>query len=265
MSEGQEKQAKRRNKVSHGIVSAGCAAVVAVYTAGYLRTQAASEQFASRIAQRRPAVVRPAPVEHVADVVAPIAPAVEAPAPKVEAKPAEQAHVAAKTKPKPIETAAAAPVDADAALPAPAAPPAEPAVAPAAAEVISDPAPLTIVAPAVPPASIAPPAATPAVAKTPATPAAPAAPATPVWKDGTYRGWGYSRHGNIEAEVVIENSRIKSAVISQCRTRYSCNVIEQLPPEVVQRQSPEVDYVSGATQSADAFYGAVVAALNQAK
>ena len=31
------------------------------------------------------------------------------------------------------------------------------------------------------------------------------------------------------------------------------------------RQSPEVDYVSGATQSVNAFYYAVVEALNKAK
>jgi uncharacterized protein with FMN-binding domain len=88
---------------------------------------------------------------------------------------------------------------------------------------------------------------------------------TPVWKDGTYSGWGYSRHGDIEAEVVIAGGRILSAVISQCRTRYSCSVIENLPPQVAARQSPDVDYVSGATQSADAFYGAVLAALGKAK
>ena len=93
----------------------------------------------------------------------------------------------------------------------------------------------------------------------------PAAPAAAHWKDGTYTGWGYSRHGNIEAQVIIENGRIASATISQCRTRYSCSVIDRLPPEVAQRQSPEVDYVSGATQSADAFYGAVVEALGKAK
>jgi uncharacterized protein with FMN-binding domain len=94
---------------------------------------------------------------------------------------------------------------------------------------------------------------------------APVAPASPSWKDGTYTGWGYSRHGNIEASVVIEGGRIASAVISQCRTRYSCDVIDRLPPEVAQRQSPDVDVVSGATQSADAFYGAVVEALGKAK
>ena len=65
--------------------------------------------------------------------------------------------------------------------------------------------------------------------------------------------------------MVIEGGRILSANISQCRTRYSCSVIDRLIPQVAQRQSPDVDYVSGATQSADAFYGAVVEALNKAK
>jgi uncharacterized protein with FMN-binding domain len=85
------------------------------------------------------------------------------------------------------------------------------------------------------------------------------------WKDGTYTGWGFSRHGNIEAAVTILGGRIESAIISQCRTRYSCGVIELLPGQVVQRQSPDVDYVSGATESADAFYEAVVAALQKAR
>jgi uncharacterized protein with FMN-binding domain len=94
--------------------------------------------------------------------------------------------------------------------------------------------------------------------------APPAAPAAPKWKDGTYYGWGTSRHGDIQAQVVVENGRI-SATISQCRTRYPCSVIEKLPPEVAQRQSPDVDYVSRATQSANAFYYAVVEALSKAK
>ena len=101
----------------------------------------------------------------------------------------------------------------------------------------------------------------------PVQPRVPGATATPKehWKDGTYTGWGFSRHGNIEAAVTVEGGRIVSAIISQCRTRYSCGVIELLPGQVVLRQSPDVDYVSGATQSADAFYEAVVAALGKAK
>jgi uncharacterized protein with FMN-binding domain len=87
----------------------------------------------------------------------------------------------------------------------------------------------------------------------------------PEWKDGTYYGWGTSRHGDIQAAVVIEGGRIVSATIAQCLTRYSCSVISNLPPEVAQRQSPEVDFVSGATQSTNAFYYGVVEALSKAK
>jgi uncharacterized protein with FMN-binding domain len=38
-----------------------------------------------------------------------------------------------------------------------------------------------------------------------------------------------------------------------------------LPPQVPQRQSAEVDRVSSATESADAFYFAIVDALEKAK
>lgn len=89
--------------------------------------------------------------------------------------------------------------------------------------------------------------------------------AEPTLRDGTYLGWGSSRHGDIQAQVVIEGGRIVSASIAQCLTRYSCSWIAKLPPQVVERQSPEVDYVSGATQSTNAFYYAVVDALGKAK
>jgi len=85
------------------------------------------------------------------------------------------------------------------------------------------------------------------------------------WKDGVYFGWGTSRHGDIQAGVEIKGGRIASAFISECLTRYSCSWIAALPPQVVGRQSPDVDYVSGATQSTNAFYYAVVEALKKAK
>lgn len=86
-----------------------------------------------------------------------------------------------------------------------------------------------------------------------------------MWRDGTFSGWGTSRHGDIEATVVIEGGKITGASISRCLTRYSCSWIAHLQQQVVTRQSPEVDYVSGATQSANAFYYAVVDALQKAK
>lgn len=84
-------------------------------------------------------------------------------------------------------------------------------------------------------------------------------------RDGSYVGYGTSRHGDIEATVVVENGRIKSAAISRCLTRYSCSWIAHLRGQVVTRQSPEVDYVSGATESTNAFYYAVVEALTKAQ
>ena len=84
-------------------------------------------------------------------------------------------------------------------------------------------------------------------------------------KDGTYVGWGSCRHGDLEAAVVIERGRIVAAVISQCFTRYSKNVIARLPGQVVARQSADVDQISRATESSDAFYQAVAAALAKAK
>src|SRR5262249_22456281 len=145
-------------------------------------------------------------------------------------KPVEIASVAPEATTLPVT-----PVTPAAPVPPPQPEPATPAPAPA-------PAP----APEIKPASAI---AAPAPAKT-----APAA----AWKDGTYTGWGSCRHGDIQASVVIKAGRIESATISECRTRYSCSVIDILPPEVPQRQSPEVDYVSGATQSANAFYYAVL-------
>jgi uncharacterized protein with FMN-binding domain len=85
------------------------------------------------------------------------------------------------------------------------------------------------------------------------------------YKDGTYLGRGRCRHGVLEASVVIKDGRIVDASISQCFTRYSKNVIAILPGQVVVRQSADVDRVTRATESSDAFYEAVLRALALAK
>ena len=99
----------------------------------------------------------------------------------------------------------------------------------------------------------------------PAIDAPPPAPPSGQYKDGSYTGWGYCRHGDIQASVTIESGRIVSAKVVQCRTRYSCNWIEPLYPQVVQRQNADVDYISGASESSDAFHDAIAEALSTAK
>lgn len=212
-------------KIANSLVAMSSAAILAVYSAGYTRTRAAARRLEAQSEARIPA-----PIEMVRPVVAAVPAPVAAPSPNPE-HPRSSAPAPAKAK---VE----APAQID--LPEPP-PPTVPAAGPSVAEAL----------PAVPEPAPAPPP--------------PPPPPAPKWKDGTYLGWGSSRHGDIQASVVVESGRILSATIAQCLTRYSCNVISRLPPEVPERQSPDVDYVSGATQSANAFYYAVVDALNKAK
>jgi uncharacterized protein with FMN-binding domain len=258
---------KRSNKkVANGLVALSSAAVLGVYAAGFVRTRAAAQRFAEAD-QRRLPVHAPAPVA-APSPAAPNQPAVPvstAPAPSVE--PIER-PVTSSGRPAESRTARRRPAAARA-------PVAQTARAEVPAIVSTTRAEGDVPSPAAPaqatvndpPAAAAPPAAVPAPvpAPQPAPPPAPAPPAPPHYKDGTYTGWGTSRHGDIQASVVIEGGRIASASISQCFTRYPCSWIAALPPQVAQRQSPEVDYVSGATQSTNAFYYAVVEALSKAK
>jgi uncharacterized protein with FMN-binding domain len=106
------------------------------------------------------------------------------------------------------------------------------------------------------------PAVAPTIAPAPTATPAPAA-ATGKFRDGSYIGMGRSRHGNIEATVVVQGGKIVSAKISQCLTRYPCSMISALPGQVVTRQSATVDFVSGATDSSTAYREAVANALAQ--
>src|SRR5213078_1571748 len=84
-------------------------------------------------------------------------------------------------------------------------------------------------------------------------------------RDGTYVGTGWSRHGSIQATVVVQGGRVVSANITGCGTRYPCSDIAMLPGQVVARQSAGVDFVSGATDSSIAYRAAVAAALAKAR
>ena len=229
-------------KVANSLVAMSCAAVLTVYSAGYARTRAAAEQFEAQSAERRPAA--PDSRREISSGAGESA-AVTGAVTEVAVGDEVPVSVPAAIVPSPVakgEVAESIPSSTPVAVP----------VAVAAEEV-----------PAMPPVAVVAPVQTPAPVPvvTPATP--PAAPA-PKWRDGSYTGWGTSRHGDIQAQVDIEGGRILQATIIQCLTRYSCDVIDMLPPQVAARQSPDVDYVSRATQSADAFYYAVVEALGKA-
>lgn len=272
-----------------------------VYTAGFAKTKPAADRMAAESAERRPrgasragagAIGARTAVGESGETTAPAMPAssvvASAPDPAgtvTAAAAAATAPTVTATTPAAVTTSTKAPVaevpvpavpvaTAEAGLPPTATVPSSPAAPPpvtspvsAPSAPVATPTPAPVSAPSAAPAPAAPPAAPPAAAPAAPPAAAPAAKpaAKTTYKDGVYLGRGTSRHGDIEAMVEITNGRITNAVISQCLTRYSCSWIAVLVPQVVARQSAEVDYVSGATVSSDAFYYAVLQALAQAK
>jgi uncharacterized protein with FMN-binding domain len=240
--------------MSNSLVALSSAVVLAVYSAGYLRTQAAADRFATEADQRRPApgpLAAATPITPQAPASAPAETAIVAPsgAAAPHTTPATAAPPRAPGTPSP-SVAAVAPVATAARLNGQ-----TEAVGPVAVAPITAPVVVASPDPTVVPVS--------STALTP-TPSAPAGPVKPRYKDGTFTGWGTSRHGDIQAQVIVADGRITSATIAQCMTRWPCSWIEALPGQVVTRQSPETDYVSGATQSTNAFYYAVVQALGKA-
>jgi uncharacterized protein with FMN-binding domain len=100
----------------------------------------------------------------------------------------------------------------------------------------------------------------------PAPPPVPGPPATPAarWRDGIYTGHGDSPHGDLDVRVVIRDGRIIEAAIETCNTRYPCELLNPLVRQSVLIQSSNVDYVSHATESSEAYNDGLVEALNKA-
>ncbi len=276
---GAPRSSKQSKQTTNNLVALGSAAVLAVYATGFAKTREAAARFADESNVRRPASSGSAPTRaggaSAESVSIDGVSAESVTAPSVRATSAATVRDSA---PMPRRTAGAAAPSHDAATPTRVANVTPAAVATTSAtktvptqaiaiQRTTDTASSTSATTSVVAAAAA--VAEDAPARTPA-PAVESAPA-PVEKkrvgyaDGVYYGWGTSRHGDIQAEVEIQGGRITSARIAQCLTRYSCSWISKLPSQVTSRQSPDVDYVSGATQSSNAFYYAEVDALLKAK
>jgi uncharacterized protein with FMN-binding domain len=93
---------------------------------------------------------------------------------------------------------------------------------------------------------------------------APAAARNGAFKDGTYTGTGSSRRGDVWVSVDVQSGRIATVTITRSTLQYPLRDIAGLPAQVVQRQSAQVDIVSRATYSSQAFRTAVSQALSKA-
>lgn len=254
------KSGGRNKKIANSLVALSSAAILSVYGLGYLRTDAAQAPSPIDVPTIAIATAAPTAIPASSSPVAAYQSPLFLPTPTTAATSASDGSAQDVATPPTAQPTAAQP--ATTAAGAATSAPTTTANAPATATTvppIATTAPLsraTAPAPTIPSST----------AKPPATTVATSAPATAaLYKDGTYTGTGSSRHGNISASVIVQSGKIVSAAITQCGTRYPCSDIAALPGEVVARQSATVDFVSGATDSSQAYRGAIQNALAKAK
>jgi uncharacterized protein with FMN-binding domain len=84
------------------------------------------------------------------------------------------------------------------------------------------------------------------------------------YRDGVYCGVGSSPYGDVEILLTIRAGKISRVTIAQISTFFSASVIEGLPAAVVRRQNADIDLITGATGSSQAFQEAIQNALRQA-
>jgi uncharacterized protein with FMN-binding domain len=105
----------------------------------------------------------------------------------------------------------------------------------------------------------------PALPQSPPASSGSAATSAVAYRDGTYQGSGMSRRGGVDVSVTVQDGRITATTITGGSTQYPLSRITSLPAQVVAHQSAQVDRITGATYSAQAFQQAVQQALAQAQ
>jgi uncharacterized protein with FMN-binding domain len=240
----------RGQRIPNDLVTLSAAAIIAVYATGFQRTKGAADEFQAQAARRR---VHPT----IASATEPTKAGNLSTRPATQAA-SEVAIVAPTLSRSPVPTPGKdrvqrSPIDVQNMAPA---------AAPAEAQ-LPMPVPVVTGSDSAPRATIA---TDGFIATGTATSADIAAPTDVVmpklhYKDGTYLAWGRCAHGRIQASVVIKNGRIDSATIAQCETAYPCERIDALPGQVMLKQDPNVDVVTGASDSSYAFLDAVAAAM----
>ena len=92
------------------------------------------------------------------------------------------------------------------------------------------------------------------------------------WHDGTYTGSvADAFYGNVQVQATIKNGQITNVAFLQSPNDRSTSIMinRQAMPllrqEALQNQNAQVDIISGATQTSEAFRQSLQSALNQAQ
>lgn len=106
--------------------------------------------------------------------------------------------------------------------------------------------------------------ATPLATSTPVPTAPPTTSGASSYANGTYSATGTSRFGTVSVSVTTAGGKLTNVQITRVTTSYPVSRIASLPAQVIQNQSANVNVVTGATYSSQAFKQAVQQALAQA-
>jgi uncharacterized protein with FMN-binding domain len=118
------------------------------------------------------------------------------------------------------------------------------------------------------------PAKTPTASPKPAPTSAPAPTPTPVgmYKDGTYTGSSADAYyGNVQVQAVVQSGKLTNVTFldypqtHQTSVYINSQAMPYLTQEAIQAQSANVNVVSGATLTSQAFMQSLASALAQAK
>ncbi|BBF45441.1 fumarate reductase flavoprotein subunit [Lachnospiraceae bacterium KM106-2] len=88
------------------------------------------------------------------------------------------------------------------------------------------------------------------------------------YTDGTYTGTSdKGQHAGLKVEVTVKDSKIAEVKVTENQETegIGSKAIDELPSKIVEKQSTDVDAVSGATKTSDAIKEAVDNALAEAK
>lgn len=87
------------------------------------------------------------------------------------------------------------------------------------------------------------------------------------WKDGTYEGTGAGLQDDIKVQVTVSEGKISKVDILEHKESpgVSDPALEKIPAAILEKQTFEVDTISGVTYTSDGIKDAVEEALNQAK
>ncbi len=86
------------------------------------------------------------------------------------------------------------------------------------------------------------------------------------FKEGTYTGTGAGKNGDVKVEVKLSKDKIESVKVKEHSETADivAPAVEKIPKEIVNKQSVDVDVVSGATLISDAIIGGATEALKSA-